>query len=123
MEQQPERRSSHRVIVGPDHTVRFQVRGHGFRDVRITNISSTGCFAMVSQHDSALFTQGAILEQFTFEHPDLPLGPLTAQVMYLLGGANEGSSLDFMGIGIHFVGLDDHANGILETFLDRVLKP
>lgn len=123
MEHHPERRACRRVIVGPDHTIRFNVKGHSFREVRITNISLTGCFAMVSQRDSALFAPGTPLEHFAFEHPDLALGPLTAKVMYLLGGPSEQASLDFMGVGIRFVGMDANATRILEDFLALGLRP
>ncbi len=122
MEHHPERRTARRVIVGADHTIRFSVKGHAFRDVRITNVSLTGCFAMVSQRDAALFGQGALLEHFCFEHPDLPLGPITAKVMYLLGGSSDQASLDFMGVGIHFIGMDERASKVLEEFLSGSLK-
>jgi hypothetical protein len=123
MEFPPERRATRRIIVGPDHTIRFNVKGHAFRNVRITNISLTGCFAMVSQRDSALFAQGALLEQFSFEHPDLILGPITAKVMYLLGGSSDQASLDFMGVGIHFLAMDDASARMLEEFLALNIKP
>jgi hypothetical protein len=123
MEQAPERRSGRRVIVGPDHTIRFIAKGHAFSNVRITNVSLTGCFAMVSQRDAALFTQGAVLDHFAFEHPELAMGPLAATVMYVLGGANEVSALEFMGVGIHFGGLDEASAGVLEAFLAGSLKP
>jgi hypothetical protein len=117
MEQGPERRSSRRVIVGPDHTIRFSVKGHAFQEVRITNISSTGCFAVVSQKDAALFSQGVLLEHFAFEHPDLAMGPITAKVMYTLGGARDIPALEFMGVGILFVSLDEASAGQLGGFL------
>jgi hypothetical protein len=123
MEQNSDRRASRRVIVGPDHTIRFSVKGHLFREVRITNVSLTGCFAMVSQRDAALFAQGALLEHLSFEHPDLPLGPVTAKVMYLLGGSSEQASLDFMGVGIHFIGMDVAGVKVLEEFLSATLNP
>lgn len=123
MEHQPERRASRRVVVGPEHTIRFSVRGHAFREVRITNVSLTGCFAMVNQRDATLFIQGSLLEHFSFEHPDLPLGPITAKVMYLLGGPSEQASLDFLGVGIHFIGMDEAAVGVLEEFLSASLNP
>jgi c-di-GMP-binding flagellar brake protein YcgR len=119
----PERRSARRVIVGSEHTIRFSVKGHSFREVRITNISLSGCFAMVSQRDSALFAQGALLEQFAFEHPDLAMGPVTAKVMYLLGGASEQASLDFMGVGINFLHMNPESQKILEDFLAASLRP
>lgn len=123
MEHPSERRSCRRVIVGPDHTIRFNTKGHSFQNVRITNISITGCFAMVSQRDAALFTQGRLLENFAFEHPDLVTGPITAKVMYILSGTSDLSALEFMGVGIHFVSMDDDSMRLLEDFLALSLKP
>jgi hypothetical protein len=121
MEQAHERRASRRVVVGPEHTIRFQAKGHTFRNVRITNLSQTGCFAMVSQRDAGQFAQGALLENFAFEHQDLALGPMTGKVMYLLGGSSDQASLEFMGVGIHFVGMDPTSARLLEDFLaDRL---
>lgn len=122
MEHTPERRSNRRVIVGPDHTIRFVARGHAFQNVRITNISATGCFAMVSHRDAALFAQGTILEQFAFEHADLALDPLMAKVMYILGGSSDVATLDFIGVGIQFVGMNADTSKILEDFLASSLK-
>jgi PilZ domain len=119
MENCPERRSSRRVIVGPDHAIRFNAKGHSFRNVRVTNISINGCFAMVSQRDAALFAQGTLLEYFAFEHPDLVTGPITAKVMYTLCGASDMSALEFMGVGINFVSMDDDSMRVLEDFLDQ----
>jgi hypothetical protein len=123
MEHSPERRSCRRVILGPEHTIRFEVKGHIFQNVRITNISLTGCFAMVSQGDTPLFTQGTLLEHFVFEHPDLRLEPILAKVMYLLGGASDAAALEFTGVGIHFVNLDRASTNLLEAFLVLSLKP
>jgi hypothetical protein len=123
MEHTPERRSCRRVVVGPEHTICFQAKGHSFQNVRITNVSSTGCFAMVSQRDAALFTQGTRLENFAFEHPGLAMGPITAKVMYILGGARDPAALEFMGVGIHFVSMNDDSTRLLEDFLTLALKP
>jgi hypothetical protein len=123
MENSQERRAARRIIVGPEHTIRFSVKGHSFRNVRITNISLTGCFAMVNQRDSALFAQGSLLEQFAFEHPDLAqVGPVTAKVMYVLGGASDQSTLDFMGVGIHFLDMNANSSQVLDRVLETILR-
>jgi len=119
MEQPSERRSCRRVLMGAEQTIRFKAKGHAFRNVRITNISSTGCFAMVSQRDAALFAQGAFLEDFAFEHPDLAMGPVLAKVMYTLGSPSEVADLEFMGVGIHFASMDGVSTQRLEDFLSQ----
>jgi len=117
MEPRHERRTSDRAIVGADHSIRFQVKGHVFMNVRITNVSPTGCFAMVSHRDAGLFGQGTLLEQLTFEHPDLAGGPIMAKVMYTLGGEDRQSVLDFMGVGIHFLDMTPETRLTLDRFV------
>ena len=116
-----ERRDARRIVVGPDHTVRFLVRGHPFKEVRITNLSLGGCFAMVGARDAGLFPAGTLLEQFTFEHPELPSESLTAEVRYCLGGDPGGAPMAVLGLGIMFRTLPPHLEAGLRTHLDRLL--
>ncbi len=96
-----ERRDSRRIIVGPDHTVRFLAKGHAFHNVRITNLSLGGCFATVRNNDSTLFHLGTLLERFTFEHSALCHSPFTARVTFILGGPHQ--RMEFLGLGIQFL--------------------
>jgi len=116
-----ERRDSRRLFLGPEHTIHFLLKGHAFKDVRITNVSLGGCFAMVSQRDHGLFAQGAVLEQLGFEHPDLPQGHITGQVRYAVGGHSEVPSLDFLGVGISFVSVPPDLQQRLSVFLEASL--
>ena len=117
MELSAERRDMRRLFLGPDHAIRFLVRGHAFQNVRITNVSLGGCFAMVSQRDHGLFTQGTVLEQLSFEHPDLPQGFITAQVCYAIGTQSEQPLLEFLGIGIHFLSMSKETQQRLRKFI------
>jgi len=117
-----ERRDARRLFLGPEHTIRFLIKGHSFREVRITNVSLGGCFAMVSQRDRELFAQGAILEQLSFEHPDLPKGPITAQVRFALGTPAEEPDLAFLGIGVSFVIMAPEIRNRLAVFLEAGLS-
>jgi hypothetical protein len=121
MDPSTERRDSRRLFLGPEHSIHFLLKGHAFREIRITNVSLGGCFAMVSQRDQGLFTQGAVLEQLGFEHPDLPRGPITAQVLYAIGGQQKQPCLDFMGIGISFVSMAPEIRDRLSVFLETML--
>jgi len=122
MDPSNERRDSRRLYLGPEHTIHFLLKGHAFRDVRITNVSLGGCFAMVSQRDRGLFTQGAVLEQLGFEHPDLPQGQITAQVRYAVGNQAELPTLDFLGVGISFVTMPSELRERLAVFLEATLE-
>lgn len=116
-----ERRDNRRILVGADHTIRFLAKGHAFRNVRITNLSMGGCFATVREGDAGVFPKGTILEQFSFEHPDLPQSPFVAQVTFTLGGDPKQPRLDFMGLGIQFLQPPEDIRQGLAHFVDRHL--
>lgn len=118
-----ERRDARRIVVGPDHTIRFLVRGHPFQGVRITNLSPGGCFAMVGARDAGLFPAGTLLEQFAFEHPDLPHEPLTAEVRYCLGSESGDAPLALLGLGVMFRSLPTGVETGIRAHLDRLLGP
>ena len=122
MPPQAERRDSRRLFLGPEFTIHFLLKGHSFREIRITNVSLGGCFAMVSQRDRELFSQGAILEQLGFAHPDLPTGPITAQVRFALGTQTGPSAMDFLGVGISFVAMGPEVRERLALFLEAGLN-
>lgn len=117
-----ERRHARRIVVGPDHCVRFLVRGHLFRDVRITNLSAGGCFALVHHRDGGLFRADTLLEQFAFQHPELAGDPFTARVTYVLGGAPGKEGLDVLGLGLQFVAPGEALKAALRRHLDTLLS-
>jgi c-di-GMP-binding flagellar brake protein YcgR len=119
MEKHPERRDSRRIIVGPEYSIRFVVKGRVFNNVRLTNLSAGGCFAVVGRGDSAIFAQGTILEQLGLEHPDLEAEGITAEVRYVLGGAGPDSFFDFTGLGVQFVSVPATAKESLDAFVTR----
>jgi c-di-GMP-binding flagellar brake protein YcgR len=119
MDQHPERRDSRRIIVGPDYTIRFVTKGRIFNNVRLTNLSAGGCFAVVGRGDATVFSQGTILEQLAIEHTDLQAAGITAEVRYVLGGAGPESFFDFTGLGIQFVSVSPEAKASLQAFVDR----
>jgi len=120
MENHPERRDTRRIIVGPEHMIHFVVKGHPFQNVRVTNLSFGGCFAVVGQGDASLFVQGTILEQLAFEHPDLAGGgSITAEVRYVLGGSGGGAGFDFLGLGIQFLAVPPESKKVLADFVER----
>ena len=116
-----ERRDTRRIILAADHTVQFSLGGHAFQGVRITNISSSGCFLMVRKHDEGLFKKDALLEHLVVDHPELPQAPMTGQVVYALGAGTSG--MDFIGIGVHFVSRSPEAARGLDAFVAGHLGP
>jgi len=122
MDPSPDRRDSRRIFLGPDHSIHFLLKGHAFHEIRITNVSLGGCLAMAPLSDRSLFTQGAILEQLGFDHPDLPRGPITAQIRYAFGTPSEQPGLEFIGIGISFVAMSQEIRERLSVFMEAMLE-
>jgi hypothetical protein len=63
-----DRRDTRRVIVGPEFSISFLLKGHAYRDVRITNLSHGGCFAMVGARDARLDT---VAKRLDFQRPEM----------------------------------------------------
>ena len=113
-----DRRDLHRIIVGPDHGISFTLKGHPFQNVRISNLSAGGCFALVPHREARLFERGAVLEHLVLLHPELPGDPMIATVAYVLGSRPGGPVMEFSGIGIQFLSMEASAKVALETWID-----
>ena len=113
-----DRRDTRRIIVGSEFGISFTLKGHGFHDVRITNVSTGGCFALVGARDARLFERGAVLEDLILMHPELPKAPIMATVSYVLGGRPAADPLELVGIGIQFLGMNDDAQKALDAWVD-----
>jgi hypothetical protein len=113
-----ERRDTSRILVGPEFAVSFTLKGHGFRDIRIMNLSVGGCFALVGTRNAHFFMRGAALEDLAIHHPDLPRDPIIATVAYVLGGRPGGESLDMMGVGLNFLCMEASTRRALETWVE-----
>ena len=113
-----DRRDTRRIIVGSDFAIAFTLRGHAYRDVRITNLSTGGCFALVGARDARLFERDAVIEGLVLLHPELPKAPILATVSYVLGGRPGADRLEMIGIGIQFLGIPDAAQEALNTWVD-----
>jgi hypothetical protein len=112
-----DRRDIRRAIVGPEFGISFTLKGHSYQNVRITNLSPGGCFALVGARDARLFERGGVLENLVLLHPELPKTPIIAAVSYVLGGRPGADPMEMVGIGIQFLGLDDDAQVALDTWI------
>ena len=119
MDSAPDRRSSLRIVVGPDVTIQFHVKQFAYRNIRITNLSGSGCFATIPRGEDHLFRQGTLLEAFRFEHPDLVCDAMIGKVAYVLGGRSGGrGGLELIGLGIHFVAMAPAMKDLLLRFVE-----
>lgn len=116
-----DRRRDRRVILGPGHAISFQLKGLAFREVRITNLGTGGCFALVGVREASRFTRGSVLEGLTFLHPDLPRGILQATVSFVLEEGPGRGEFDLAGIGLQFLAMDGPTRRALEAWVDAAL--
>jgi len=116
-----DRRDARRIIVGPEYGISFTLKGHAYREVRITNLSPGGCFALVGARDAGLFSRGATLEALVLDHPELPKQPITASVTFVLGSAAGIGGRDLVGVGIRFLSMEPAAREALDTWIDAAL--
>ncbi|HJW72005.1 MAG TPA: PilZ domain-containing protein [Geothrix sp.] len=113
-----DRRDTKRVILDSAFAIAFSLKGYAYQEVRITNISMGGCFALVGARDARLFMRGAVLENLVLLHPELPKEPITAVVSYVLGGRPGQETMEMVGVGIQFLNMDDAAQGALAAWID-----
>ena len=112
-----DRRDTQRIIVGPEFGIAFRLKGHDYRDVRITNLSPGGCFALVGARDARLFERGVVLDNLVLLHPELPKAPIIAAVSYVLGGPLTADPMEMVGIGVQFQGMADEAQTALDAWI------
>ena len=117
-----DRRDTQRIIVGPEFGISFELKGHSYQDVRITNLSRGGCFAMVGARDARLFERGVVLDDLVLMHPELPKAPIIAAVSYVLGGPSTADPMEMVGIGVQFQGMDDDAQKALNAWVSAANK-
>lgn len=123
MSQAEDRRRDRRVILGPGHAISFRLKGLEFREVRITNLGTGGCFALVGAREAHRFTRGAVLEGLVFLHPDLPRGALQATVSFVLEEGPGRGAFDLAGIGLQFLAMDPPTQAALDGWVEAALAP
>jgi hypothetical protein len=116
-----DRRDTRRIILGPDFAISFSLKGYIYQDIRITNISIGGCFALVGVRDARLFLRGATLENLVLMHPDLPKEPVTAVVSYVLGGRPGQEALELVGVGVQFLSMEDSTKDALTAWVEAAV--
>ena len=116
-----DRRDARRIVVGPEFNISFLLKGHAYQGVRITNLSTQGCFALLGVQAARLFERGAVLEELILSHPDLPKAPIIAAVSYVLASRPSAEPLEMVGIGIQFLSVDDLARKTLDAWVDAAM--
>lgn len=98
---QDQRRFPRLSISGGNYGIRFQVQGTEILDARLVNLSAGGCGLEVQIAEARSIEMGAILENLYLDHPDLPLVPLSAVVLRILGKV-AGKTTGYVLLGLEF---------------------
>lgn len=113
-----ENRQYRRIVVGPEFTVSFVHAGESFAGINLGNISEGGCFALVPGARAGGFESGGELEGLTLHHELMPHHPIEARVAFALGAGDP--DLEWVGIGVRFVGLPIVVRQSLRDFVDAI---
>lgn len=113
MTSQPEQRKHPRLsITGREYGVRFEANGLDILDARLVNLSAGGCGLEVQMADARHLEIGDILEALYLDHMDLPLVPLTALVLRMLGKV-PGKTVGYVLVGAEFQGLTPFVRNLI----------
>jgi c-di-GMP-binding flagellar brake protein YcgR len=110
---QHEQRKSPRLnVISQDYGIRFQVKGAEAQDSRLVNLSEGGCGLEVPMALARLLELGDTLEALYLDHPDLPLVPLSAVVLRMLGKV-PGKTSGYVLMGVEFQEITPFITGLL----------
>lgn len=84
--------------------VRFRAKGIDIHDCRLVNLSAGGCGVEVQMADARNLEVGDVLEALYLDHPDMPLVPLSAVILRMLGKV-PGKTLGYVLVGVEFQGI------------------
>lgn len=94
------------------YLVRFRAKGMEIQDGRLANLSAGGCGLEIQMADARDLEVGDVLEAFTLDHPDLPLVPLSAVILRMLGKV-AGKTAGYVLVGVEFEGITPFVEGLI----------
>jgi hypothetical protein len=101
-------------ITTRNYQIRFQIKGLDVLDSRLVNLSAGGCGLEVQIASARLMEVGDTLEALYLDHPDLPLVPLSALVLRMLGRV-PGKTSGYVLVGTEFQGITPMVEHLIES--------
>ncbi len=118
----PEQRRFPRMSTsGLPYGVRFRFQGQDIGDALLANLSACGCGLEVQMADARNLELGSVLEAFYLDHPELPLVPLQASVVRILGkvpGKLHGYAL----VGVEFSRITDLVRKLIQDHVTACME-
>lgn len=121
MSEGSERRRAQRLSTsGGPYKVTCQLEGREIKQVRLANLSATGCALEVPMSEAWNLEVGTILRDLYLDHPDLPFLPLHASVVRLLGKV-PGKTGGYILAGVDFTLITPFVQNLIEAHVESRL--
>ena len=116
-----ENRLHSRAALAPRCRVRFQLGGHPFSNVTVSNLGQDGCCIQIPAQASSGLRDRSLLEGWEFINPGLPREPIKAKVVWVHGQGH--TRADFLECGIKFLDAPVHYTKRLASYVKVVTPP
>jgi len=107
-------------VTSQDYGVSFESKGMEVEICRLVNLSQGGCGLEVPMALARNIDVGDILEALTLDHPDLPLVPLSAVVLRMLGKV-PGKTSGYVLMGLEFQELTPFVANLIGSHVEEQL--
>ena len=107
-------------ISGQGYQVRFQIQDSTILDSRLVNLSAGGCGMEVQIAAARSLEVGMVLEELFLDHQDLPLVPLSAVILRILGKV-PGKTSGYILLGVEFQHLTPFLRELIAVHVDAQL--
>jgi len=114
------RRAARLSTSGGPYGVSFRQEGRDSRQVRLANISSTGCALEIPMEEAWDMEMGSVFRDFYLNHPELPFVPLHATVVRLLGKV-PGKTSGYILAGVDFTLITPLVQGLIQAHVEAHL--
>ena len=102
--------------------IHFQIQDAEVLDSRLVNLSAGGCGLEVQLADARHIVVGETLECLYLDHPDLPLVPLSAVVLRILGKV-PGKTSGYVLLGLEYQDITPFVRGLIAEHVDAQMNP
>jgi c-di-GMP-binding flagellar brake protein YcgR len=109
-------------ITDEAYEIRFRVNGAEVLNGRVVNLSAGGCGLEVQMAEARSIEVGETLDDLCLDHPDLPLVPLSATVLRILGKV-PGKTSGYVLLGLEYQGITPFVRGLIAGHVDSRLNP
>jgi c-di-GMP-binding flagellar brake protein YcgR len=108
-------------ITGGAYEIHFQIKGTEILNSRLVNLSAGGCGLEVQLANARHIEIGETVECLHLDHPDLPLVPLSAVVLRILGKV-PGKTSGYVLLGLEYQDITPFIRGHIAEHVDSQMS-